>query len=77
MFIAKKEFERSLAGKAIYLHGTDKDGWLWDAYALIKTVNDDCITVVLDTTETESLSIDDFETGTLSMEVWERGTEDE
>ncbi|MEV2911743.1 hypothetical protein ABNF65_24810 [Paenibacillus larvae] len=74
MYILK--FDRKLAGKAIYLYGCDKDGWLWDTYALVRTVTLDTMTVVLDTTEVETLSIDDFEHG-LNMEVWERGAGDE
>ncbi|ARF66685.1 hypothetical protein B7C51_01000 [Paenibacillus larvae subsp. pulvifaciens] len=73
----KTVFDRKLAGKAIYLHGTDSQGYEWDTYALVKSVKGDSIDVVLDSTETESLSIDDFETGTLSMEVWEREEKNE
>ncbi|AXF39472.1 hypothetical protein [Paenibacillus larvae] len=77
MFIAKKEFDRSLIGNAVYISGYDKDGYEWDTYALVRTVTLDTMTVVLDTTEVETLSIDDFETGTLSMGVWERKEKNE
>ncbi|MDT2255473.1 hypothetical protein API480_53 [Paenibacillus phage vB_PlaP_API480] len=76
MFIAKKEFDRSLVGKAVYISGRDILGYEWDALALVKKVSEDTMTVVLDTTEVETLSIDDFEHG-LNMEVWERGAGDE
>ncbi|AQZ45584.1 hypothetical protein [Paenibacillus larvae] len=72
----KTVFDRKLAGKAIYLHGTDSQGYEWDTYALVKSVKNDLIEVVLDSTETESLTMADIEAG-LSMEVWERGAGDE
>ncbi|ALA12473.1 hypothetical protein ABNB59_14680 [Paenibacillus larvae] len=77
MFIAKKEFDRSLIGNAVYISGYDKDGYEWDTYALVKKVSEDTMTVVLDTTETEVIRIDDFDAGLKMEVVWERGTEDE
>ncbi|MEV2352136.1 hypothetical protein ABNF72_09390 [Paenibacillus larvae] len=41
MFIAKKEFDRSLIGNAVYISGYDKDGYEWDTYALVKKVSED------------------------------------
>ena len=77
MFIAKKEFDRSLIGNAVYISDYDKDGYEWDTYALVKKVSEDTMTVVLDTTETEVIRIDDFDAGLKMEVVWERGTEDE
>ncbi|AVF27102.1 hypothetical protein [Paenibacillus larvae] len=72
MFIAKKEFDRSLIGNAVYISGYDKDGYEWDTYALVRTVTLDTMTVVLDTTETEVIRIDDFDAGLKMEVVWER-----
>ncbi|MDT2265632.1 hypothetical protein P7H20_21435 [Paenibacillus larvae] len=33
---SEKEFEQSLIGNAVYISGYDKDGYEWDALALVK-----------------------------------------
>ncbi|MCY9511897.1 hypothetical protein M5W68_18460 [Paenibacillus larvae] len=72
MFIAEREFERSLIGNAVYISGYDKGGYKWDNYALVKTVNEDTMTVVLDTADIEILKVDDFDAGLKMEVVWER-----
>ncbi|MCY9690584.1 hypothetical protein M5W70_18335 [Paenibacillus larvae] len=76
MFIAKREFERSLVGKAVYISGYDKGGYKWGAYALVKSVKGDSIDVVLDSLDIEAICVADIEAG-LSMEVWEREEKNE
>ncbi|MEV3595503.1 hypothetical protein ABNE19_19905 [Paenibacillus larvae] len=72
MFLAKKEFEQSLIGNAVYISGYDKDGYEWDALALVKKVSEDTMTVVLDTGDIEVVHIDDFDAGLKMEVVWER-----